>query len=142
MRLCAAAICYSTYNLLKGILDMEVFMIMPTTPEGKAKLQHELAKFQAEWALKYVQNLSCPRMLNNPFGTKGALLYSPDGSMCVLRSLQPRRLNVRAVLRHFVPNKGLHPLRRLRVYPCPLCSGNNLLTQTIPPQSLKNHTVS
>ena len=35
-------------------------MIMPTTPEGKAKLQHELAKFQAEWALKYVQNLSCP----------------------------------------------------------------------------------
>ena len=61
MRLCAAAICYSTYNLLKEILDMEVFMIMPTTPEGKAKLQHELAKFQAEWALKYVQNLSCPR---------------------------------------------------------------------------------
>ena len=33
---------------------------------------------------------------------------------CVLRSEQPGHLNVRAVLRHFVPNKGLHPLRCLR----------------------------
>ena len=56
----------------------------------------------------------------NPFGTKGALLYSPDGSMCVLRSRQPGHSTVRAVLRHFVPNKGLHPLRRLRVYPSAL----------------------
>lgn len=39
---------------------MEVFMIMPTTPEGKAKLQHELAKFHAEQALKMVQKLPCP----------------------------------------------------------------------------------
>ena len=68
----------------------------------------------------------------NPFGTKGALLYSPAGSMCVLRSRQPERLNVRAVLRHFVPYKGLHPLRRLRVYPSALCSGNSLLAQTMP----------
>ena len=74
---------------------------------------------------------------NNPFGTKGALLYSPDGSMCVLRSRQPGQPNVRAVLRHFVPNKGLHPLRRLRVYPSALCIGNNLLAQTVPSQSLK-----
>mgnify|MGYP004527198943 CR=1 FL=1 len=68
---------------------------------------------------------------NNPFGTKGALLYSPDGSMCALRGRQPGRLNVRAVLRHSVPCKGLHPLRRLRVYPSALCNGNSLLAQSI-----------
>ena len=67
----------------------------------------------------------------SPTGTKGALLYSPDGSMCALRGRQPRYLSITAVLRHFVPYKGVPPLRRLRVYPCPLCSGNNLLTQTI-----------
>lgn len=54
--------------------------------------------------------------MKNPFGTKGALLYSPDGSMCALRGRQPGQPNVRAALRHFVPYKGLHPLRRLRVY--------------------------
>ena len=46
----------------------------------------------------------------NPFGTKGALLYSPDGSMCALRGRQPGQTHVRAVLRHTVPNKGLPPL--------------------------------
>ena len=75
---------------------------------------------------------------NNPFGTKGALLYSPDGSMCALRGRQPGQPNVRAVLRHFVPNKGLHPLRRLCVYPCPLYSGNNLLAQTVPAAKSEN----
>lgn len=39
---------------------MEVFLIMPTTPEGKAKLSKELAKFHAEQALKMVQKLPCP----------------------------------------------------------------------------------
>ena len=64
-------------------------------------------------------------------GNKGALLYSPNGSMCALRGRQPGQPNVRAVLRHFVPNKGPHPLRRLRAYPSGLCSGNRLLAQTI-----------
>ena len=32
--------------------------------------------------------------------------------MCVLRSEQLGHLNVRGVLRHCVPNKGLHHLRR------------------------------
>lgn len=32
--------------------------------------------------------------------------------MCALRDNPPGHLNVRAVLRHNVPNKGLHPLRR------------------------------
>ena len=54
--------------------------------------------------------------MKNPFGTKGALLYSPDGSMCALRGRQLGQPYVRAVLRHFVPNKGMPPLRRLRVY--------------------------
>ena len=48
-----------TYNFLKGTIDMEVFLIMPTTPEGKAKLSKELAKFHAEQALKMVQKLPC-----------------------------------------------------------------------------------
>ena len=44
-----------THNFLKGTIDMEVFLIMPTTPEGKAKLSKELAKFHAEQALKMLQ---------------------------------------------------------------------------------------
>lgn len=36
---------------------MEVILIMPTTPEGKAKLSKELAKFHAEQELKMVQKL-------------------------------------------------------------------------------------
>lgn len=40
---------------------MEVFLIMPTTPEGKAKLSKELAKFHAEQALKMVQKLPALR---------------------------------------------------------------------------------
>ena len=41
-----------------------------------------------------------------------AHFYTGIPRMCVLRSEHPRHLNVRAVLRHCVPNKGLHPLRR------------------------------
>ena len=50
----------SDSNLLQHTIDMEVFLIMPTTPEGKAKLSKELAKFHAEQALKMVQKLPCP----------------------------------------------------------------------------------
>ena len=52
--------------------------------------------------------------------------------MCALRGRQPGHLEVRAVLRHFVPYKGLYPLRCLRSYPGALCNENNLLTQTVP----------
>ena len=45
--------------------------------------------------------------------TLGVLLYSPDGSMCALRGRQPGQPNVRAVLRHSVPYKGLPPLATL-----------------------------
>ena len=64
-------------------------------------------------------------------GNKGALLYSPDGSMCALRGRQPGRLNVRAVLRRVAPCKGVPPLRCHSSYPSALCSGNILLSQTI-----------
>ena len=36
---------------------MEVFLIMPTSPEDRAKLSYELNKFHAEQALKMVQKL-------------------------------------------------------------------------------------
>jgi hypothetical protein len=63
---------------------------------------------------------------------KGALLYMVcDHVSCALRGRQLGLMNVRAVLRHSVPYKGLHPLRRLRVYPSALCGGNSLLVQTI-----------
>ena len=76
-------------------------------------------------------DIFCVGLTRTELQTLGALLYSPDGSMCALRGRQPGQPNVRAVLRHFVPNKGLHPLRRLRAYPSGLCSGNRLLAQTI-----------
>ena len=76
-------------------------------------------------------NLSGERSYSLSYYTKGALLYSPDGSMCALRGRQLGQTNVRAVLRHSVPYKELHPLRRLRVYPSALCGGNSLLVQTI-----------
>ncbi len=40
------------------------------------------------------------------------------GSVCETEQLV--HLNVRGVLRHCVPNKGLHPLRRESGYPCRL----------------------
>jgi len=40
-------------------------------------------------------------------------------------------IEVWPVLRHFVPSKWLHPLRCHSSYPSALCSGNNLLAQTI-----------
>ncbi len=43
---------------------------------------------------------------------KGALLYGAS-PVCVLRETEhPGHLNVRGFLRHYVPNKGLYPLRR------------------------------
>ena len=77
-------------------------------------------------------NIFCVGLTRTELQTLGALLYSPDGSMCALRGRQPGHLEVRAVLRHFVPYKGLHPLRCLRSYPGALCDWRNLLTQTAP----------
>ena len=76
-------------------------------------------------------------MLNNPLVTRAHFYTLLTGVCASCGNKQPGHLNGRAVLRHFVPNKGLHPLRRLRVYPSALCSGNSLLVQTVPSQSLK-----
>ena len=64
-------------------------------------------------------------------GNKGALLYRVN-PVCVRSARQTARtMIVRAVLRHCVPYKGLHPLRRLCGYPCPLRMENNLFAQTV-----------
>lgn len=76
-------------------------------------------------------DIFCVGLTRTELQTLGTLLYSPDGSMCALRGRQPGQPNVRAVLRHSVPYKGLPPLRRLCVYPSALCGGNSLLVQTI-----------
>ena len=43
---------------------------------------------------------------------KGALLYGSSPVCALCETEHPGHLNVRGVLRHCVPNKGLHPLRR------------------------------
>ena len=60
---------YSRFSLLKSrsrktlgdfrITTVSCSDLLPTTPEGKAKLSKELAKFHAEQALKMVQKLPC-----------------------------------------------------------------------------------
>ena len=76
-------------------------------------------------------DIFCVGLTRTELQTLGALLYSPDGSMCALRGRQPGRSNVRAALRRVAPNKGVHPLRCHSSYPSALCSGNSLLAQTI-----------
>ena len=50
--------------------------------------------------------------------------------MCVLRSEQLGHLNVRAVLRHCVPSKGLHPLRRFAAILADLISKNGFANRS------------
>ena len=52
--------------------------------------------------------------------------------MRALRGEQPGQLIVRAVLRHFVPNKGLHPLRRCAAIPAYFAAGTICFQQTVP----------
>ena len=77
-------------------------------------------------------DIFCVGLTRTELQTLGTLLYSPDGSMCALRGRQPGQPNVRAVLRHSVPSKGLPPLRCHSSYPSALCSENGLLAQTVP----------
>ena len=39
---------------------MEIFMILPKTPQGKAELEKELSKFHADHIQSVVQRLPCP----------------------------------------------------------------------------------
>ena len=77
-------------------------------------------------------------MLNNPLVTRAHFYTLLTGVCASCGNKQPGHLNGRAVLRHFVPNKGLHPLRRLRAYPSGLCSENGLLAQTISTAKFEN----
>lgn len=63
------------------------------------------------------------RNRRNPFGTKGCT--SIQGQALYVRSarLTARTIEVRAVLRYFVPNKGLHPLRRFAAIPADFAIG-------------------
>jgi hypothetical protein len=68
-----------------------------------------------------------------------AHFYTPLTGVCALcEADSPDTMNVWAVLRHYVPYKELRTLRRLRVYPSALCSGNSLLAQTIPTAKSEN----
>ena len=63
-------------------------------------------------------------VLNPLVFTKGALLYGVTPVCALCEAEYPGHLNVRAVLRHCVPNKGLHPLRRYAAILADLVSGN------------------
>ena len=74
----------------------------------------------------------------NNWQNNGALLYRVNPVLCVLRSEQPGHLNVRAVLRHFVPYKGLHPLRRCAAIPAYFAAGTICFQQTVPAAKSEN----
>ena len=59
-------------------------------------------------------------VLNPLVFTKGALLYGVIPVCALCETERPGHLNVRGVLCHCVPNKGLHPLAPLCGYPCRL----------------------
>lgn len=64
------------------------------------------------------QQLFIPSLESLSNYTKGALLYGVF-PVCVLRETeQSGHLNVRTVLRHYVPNKGLRSLVLLCSYSC------------------------
>ena len=56
--------------------------------------------------------LSKERLCSLSNYTKGALLYGVIPVCALYETEHPGQLNVRAVLRHYVPNTGLHPLHR------------------------------
>ena len=39
---------------------IEIFMVLPKSPQGKAQLQKEIARFHAEQAKKMIERLPCP----------------------------------------------------------------------------------
>ena len=53
--------------------------------------------------------LSKERLCSLSNYTKGALLYGVTSVCALCEAKQPGHLNVRAVLRHCVPNKGITP---------------------------------
>ena len=68
--------------------------------------------------------LSKERLCSLSNYTKGALLYGVIPVCALGETEHPGRLNIRAVLRHCVPYKGLHPLRRYAAILADLVSRN------------------
>lgn len=68
-------------------------------------------------------NLSEERFYSLSYYTKGRT--SIQGEALYVRSarLTARTIEVRAVLRHFAPNKGLHPLHRYAAIPADFAIG-------------------
>ena len=59
-----------------------------------------------------MDNFQFIELIKSLYERKGAFLYSPIGSMCVLRSFIPGQQKKTArpgLLRHFVPSRWLHP---------------------------------
>ena len=81
--------------------------------------------------LKHTSAHSLLSVVINSLVHKGALLYRDNPCMCDLRGRQPGPLNVRAVLRHDLPNKGLHPLRRFAAIPAHFVAGTICFQQTV-----------
>lgn len=59
-----------------------------------------------------------PQVLQGRKFSKGALLYGVIPVCALCEAERPGHLNVRVVLRHCVPNKGLRSLAPLCGYPC------------------------
>ena len=83
-------------------------------------------------------DIFCVGLTRTELQTPGTLLYSPDRSMCALRGRQLGQPNVRAVLRHFVPYKGLHPLRRCAAIPAYFAARTICFQQTVPAAKSEN----
>ena len=71
--------------------------------------------------------------------TKGALLYGVPPVCALCEAEHPGHLNVRGALRHCVPNKGLHPLRRYAAILADLVSRNGFANR---PRRPSFHIVS
>ena len=76
------------------------------------------------------QQLFIPSLESLSNYTKGALLYGVFPVCALCETEQPGHLNVRAVLRHCVPNKGLHPLRRYAAILADLASRNGFVNRS------------
>ena len=82
-------------------------------------------------------DIFCVGLTRTELQTLGTLLSSPDGSMCALRGRQPGQPNVRAVLRHSVPYKGLPPCDACASIPAHFAAETVCWCRPFPSQSLK-----
>ena len=105
----------------KGVLEIKN---IATEPEyqgkgyGKALIDFVATTYKGKYSILQVGTGDSP--LTIPFcrtDTKGALLYRVIPICALGETEHPGHLNVRGVLRHYVPSKGLHPLRLESGYP-------------------------